>query len=156
VEKESVWDYPRPPKVEPFCKQIQIDLAGVTIVETEHAVRVCETSHPPVFYIPQEHIAMQYLSVITGASSFCEWKGKASYWNVKVADVFIERAAWSYADPTPPFISIKNYLAFYPNNMDLCTVDGERVTPQPGKFYGGWITKNLIGPFKGEPGTGNW
>jgi uncharacterized protein (DUF427 family) len=155
MERESVWDYPRPPRLEPCAKRIQIVLAGQTIAQTNNAMRVLETSHPPVYYIPQQDIAMQFFTLIS-ASSFCEWKGKASYWNIDIADKHVDRAAWSYANPTPPFVLIKDFLGFYANKMDSCSIDGEVVSPQPGNFYGGWVTKNLVGPFKGETGSEGW
>lgn len=155
MEKESVWDYPRPPRLEEFSVRIQIKFADAIIADTQRAMRVLETSHPPVYYIPQADIEMQHLTSIAGAS-FCEWKGEASYWSVNVAGKSAERAAWSYAAPIPPFFPIKDYLAFYAEKMDECTVDGEVVRPQPGNFYGGWITSNLVGPFKGGPGSHGW
>jgi uncharacterized protein (DUF427 family) len=153
--QESVWDYPRPPRLEAVAKHIVVVFNGVTIVDTVASKRVLETSHPPVYYIPQEDIAMAYLSKTNG-SSFCEWKGRAIYYDVRVNGKRAERAAWSYANPTPAFRAIKDHLAFYPALMDACTVDGERVQPQPGGFYGGWITSDIVGPFKGEPGTQGW
>jgi uncharacterized protein (DUF427 family) len=155
MESESVWDYPRPPRLEPFLKKIEIKFGGESIATTSNAFRILETSHPPVYYIPQQDIKMQYLKPASG-SSFCEWKGKASYWDIEVGDKRADRVAWSYAGPTDPFAAIKDHLAFYAHAMESCTVDGEIVMPQPGSFYGGWITSNLIGPFKGGPGTQGW
>jgi uncharacterized protein (DUF427 family) len=153
--QESVWDYPRPPRLEESSKQIQIVFNGVTIVDTQRAKRVLETSHPPVYYIPPLDIKMEYL-VQSIQGSFCEWKGGAVYYTVVVGDKQAPNAAWTYPDPTPNFASIKDYLAFYPQMMDVCLVDGEQVQPQPGGFYGGWITSDIVGPFKGEPGTWGW
>lgn len=153
--QESVWDYPRPPRLEESSKHIQIVFNGVTIVDTQRAKRVLETSHPPVYYIPPLNIKMEYL-VRTLQESFCEWKGGAFYYTVVVGDKQAPNAAWGYPNPTPNFASIKNYLAFYPQMMDVCSVDGEQVQPQPGGFYGGWITSDIVGPFKGEPGTWGW
>jgi uncharacterized protein (DUF427 family) len=127
----------------------------VTIADTRNAYRVLETSHPPVYYIPQEDIRMDHLVRAMGAS-FCEWKGQALYYNLIVGDERAERAAWSYPDPTPSFAAIRDHIAFYPGLMDTCYVDGELVKPQPGGFYGGWITSDIVGPFKGEPGTEGW
>jgi uncharacterized protein (DUF427 family) len=153
--QESVWDYPRPPRVEAVSKRIVVVFSGVTIADTVASKRVLETSHPPVYYIPQEDIAMAYLSKTSG-TSFCEWKGRAIYYDVSVEGKRAERAAWSYPNPTSAFRTIKDHLAFYPALMDACIVDNERVKPQPGGFYGGWITSDIVGPFKGEPGTQGW
>jgi uncharacterized protein (DUF427 family) len=153
--QESVWDYPRPPRVEKVTKSIKIVFNGITIVETSAAQRILETSHPPVYYIPQKDIQMQYL-VKEKESSYCEWKGRAEYYSLVIGDKRAENAAWSYPHPAAPFVSIKDHFAFYAGPMDACYVDGERVEPQPGGFYGGWITKDIVGPFKGEPGTLGW
>lgn len=153
--QESVWDYPRPPRWEDTNKQIQIIFNGVDIANTRHAKRVLETSHPPVYYIPPSDIKMEYL-VRTPNSSFCEWKGRAGYYTIVVGDKKAENAAWFYPDPSPGFASLKDYVAFYAHVMDACYVDGEKVQPQPGNFYGGWITSDIVGPFKGSPGTWGW
>lgn len=153
--QESVWDYPRPPRLENVCKRIVVVLGGVTIAETTAAMRVLETSHPPVYYLPPQHIDMNCLRATSGGS-VCEWKGRAQYFDVAAGGQTAVRAAWSYPDPTPSFRPIKDYIAFYPGLMDACLVDGEPVRPQPGGFYGGWITADIVGPFKGEPGTWNW
>ncbi len=149
--QESVWDYPRPPRVEDVSKHIEIIFNDIKIVDTWEAKRVLETSHPPVYYIPPKDIRMEYLVEITG-TSLCEWKGRANYYTVVVGDKRAERAAWCYPDPKPAYAVIKDHIAFYPALMDACYVDGERVRPQPGGFYGGWITSNIVGPFKGDPG----
>ena len=153
--QESVWDYPRPPRLEESPKHIQIIFNGVTIVDTHSSQRVLETSHPPVYYIPPQDIQMQYLA-IAPQSSFCEWKGMATYYTLTVEDKQAANVAWSYPNPTPAFAAIKDYIAFYPQMMDACYVNGEKVQPQPGGFYGGWITSDIVGPFKGEPGTWGW
>lgn len=153
--QESVWDYPRPPRAEPTAKHICITFGGVVIADTQRAVRVLETSHPPVYYIPPEDIRMDLLTP-TGRSTFCEFKGGARYWTLRVGQRTAENVAWSYPDPSPGFEVIRGCLAFYAGPMDVCTVDGERVTPQPGGFYGGWITSDVVGPFKGGPGTLGW
>jgi uncharacterized protein (DUF427 family) len=150
-----VWDYPRPPRVEDVSKQIQVVFNGVTIADTREAKRVLETSHPPVYYIPRKDVRMEYLAEAAG-SSFCEWKGQARYYTVGVDSRRAERAAWSYPAPVRGYAAIVDHLAFYAGPMDACTVDGERVKPQPGGFYGGWITADIVGPFKGEPGTMGW
>jgi uncharacterized protein (DUF427 family) len=153
--QESVWDYPRPPRVERVQKHIEVFFNGIKIVSSDSAYRVLETSHPPVYYIPRADIRMEYLGPAEG-TSLCEWKGRAAYFTVRAGDQSAERSAWSYPDPTPEFEIIKDHIAFYAGPMDRCTVDGERVIPQPGEFYGGWITKDIVGPFKGEPGTMGW
>ena len=153
--QESVWDYPRPPRVESTSKRIRVVFNGVVIADTVEAQRVLETSHPPVYYIPPKDIRMEYLVGAPGGT-FCEWKGHARYYSVVVGERKAERAAWCYPDPAKGYESIRGHVAFYAGAMDKCTVDGERVTPQPGGFYGGWITKEIVGPFKGEPGTAGW
>ncbi len=153
--QESVWEYPRPPRVEPAEKRIQVVFNGVTIADTRRAQRVLETSHPPVYYLPPADVQMAYLLPSAG-SSWCEWKGRASYYDVVVDDRKAERTAWTYHEPRERFESIRNHVAFYAGPMDACYVAGERVRPQPGGFYGGWITDDIVGPFKGEPGTRGW
>jgi uncharacterized protein (DUF427 family) len=153
--QESVWDYPRPPRVEGSTRHIQVVFAGVVIADTRRAQRVLETSHPPAYYIPPEDIRMEHLER-TDRSSWCEWKGRASYYTVTVKARQATNAAWFYPNPTPAFTSIRDHVAFYAQPMDACYVDGERVRPQPGDFYGGWITSDIVGPFKGEPSTWGW
>lgn len=153
--QESVWDYPRPPRLEDSSKHIQIIFGGLVIADTRRAKRVLETSHPPGYYIPPEDIKLEYLTP-TGQRSFCEWKGAAGYYTLQVGDKIAEGAAWYYPAPTPSFATIKDYVAFYPGRMDACYVDGELVQPQPGDFYGGWITKDIVGPFKGGAGSWGW
>lgn len=153
--QESVWDYPRPPKCELANKHIKITFNGEVIADSQRAYRVLETSHPPVYYIPPEDIKMQYLQRVS-QGSFCEWKGQAIYFNLEVRDKRVNNVAWSYPQPTARFADIANYIAFYPQYMDACYVNDELVQPQPGGFYGGWITKDIVGPFKGEPGTWGW
>jgi uncharacterized protein (DUF427 family) len=153
--QESVWDYPRPPRLEDFDGHIQVILNDTLIAETHRAKRVLETSHPPVYYLPPDAVRMEYVLPVSG-TSWCEWKGQASYYDVVVNDKRAEQAAWSYLAPVPAFSEIRSYLAFYAGRMDTCFVNDEKVQPQPGGFYGGWITKNIVGPFKGEPGTLHW
>jgi len=150
-----VWDYPRPPRLEPSDKLIQVIFNNILIVETRRAFRVLETSHPPVYYLPPDDIKMEYLTK-TNRSTFCEWKGQAGYYNIRVADKTVHGAAWFYTNPTRAFTAIKNYVAFYPSLMDACYVDGEQVQSQEGDFYGGWITRTIVGPFKGGAGTWGW
>jgi uncharacterized protein (DUF427 family) len=153
--EESVWDYPRPPRVEESPKRVRVLFGGATIAETTSAKRVLETSHPPVYYIPPEDVRMAYLER-TSHSTFCEWKGQAGYYDLRVGDRSVSRAAWFYAHPSPGFESIRDHLAFYPSKMDACYVDGELVRSHEGDFYGGWITIEIVGPFKGGPGTWGW
>jgi uncharacterized protein (DUF427 family) len=153
--QESVWDYPRPPRLELTSAHIEIIYHQITIADSTKAYRVLETSHPPVYYLPPEDIAKQYLTPARG-QSVCEWKGVAQYYDLTVKDQTAPKVAWYYPQPTPDFQGIANYVAFYAGPMDGCYVDGEKVVPQPGGFYGGWITSNIVGPFKGEPGTWGW
>jgi uncharacterized protein (DUF427 family) len=153
--QESVWDYPRPPRLEASKKHIQVVFNGVVIADTHRALRILETSHPPVYYIPPEDVQLQYLTP-TLRTTFCEWKGAASYYTIVVGDKTIPNAAWYYRHPTSPYQPLANYIAFYPAKMDACYVDNEPVQPQPGDFYGGWITSDIVGPFKGEAGTSGW
>lgn len=153
--QESVWDYPRPPRVEESTQHIQVIVNGVIIADTQRARRVLETSHPPVYYIPPEDIKMEYL-VRNSHSSFCEFKGRAAYYDLALGDKRVGNVAWFYPQPTPAFTAIKDHLAFYPSKVDACLVDGELVQSQEGDFYGGWITKNIVGPFKGGAGTWGW
>jgi uncharacterized protein (DUF427 family) len=132
-----------------------VEFGGVVIADTRRAWRVLETSHPPNYYLPPDDVRTEHLIRARG-SSMCEWKGVAVYHSVVVVPRRAERAVWSYPDPDPAFSAIKGYLAFYPGAMDVCTVGGERVTPQPGVFYGGWITPDIVGPFKGGPASMGW
>jgi uncharacterized protein (DUF427 family) len=153
--QESVWDYPRPPRLEPSSKHVKILFNDVVIAETGSAQRVLETSHPPSYYIPPEDIQLRYFSQ-TARSTFCEWKGQAAYYTICVGDQRAENVAWFYPNPTAGFAAIKNYVAFYPSRMQACYVDDELVQAQPGDFYGGWITKDIVGPFKGSAGSWGW
>ena len=153
--QESVWDYPRPPRVERLDAEVTIDLGGTRIVETRDVVRVLETSHPPVYYVPIAAFVEGALVPATG-SSFCEWKGVARYFDVLGGDLEADRAAWNYPQPSPGFEVLADRVAIYAGDMDYCTVGGERVVPQPGGFYGGWVTASVVGPFKGVPGSNGW
>ncbi len=153
--QESVWDYPRPPRLERTNKHLKIVFNDEIVAETNRAFRVLETSHPPVYYFPPEDVRMELLSKAAGAS-FCEWKGSAGYYDLRVGDQSIKNAGWFYADPTREFAEIKDYIAFYPSKPDACYVDDELVRSQEGDFYGGWITKDIVGPFKGGAGTWGW
>ena len=153
--QESVWDYPRPPKLELTNKHLKIVFNGEIIAETNRAYRVLETSHPPVYYIPPEDVRMDFLTA-AGGSSFCEWKGRAGYYDLTVGGRIVKNAAWFYDNPTDRFKLIENYPAFYPSKMDACYVNDELVQSQEGDFYGGWVTSEIVGPFKGGAGTFGW
>lgn len=155
MKRESVWDYPRPPRVEPCLRRARVIFGGETIADSTRAVRVLETSHPPAIYLPRADVRGDFLEAAPGRS-FCEWKGAASYWTISAGGKLAERAAWSYEQPTPAFASIAGYLSFYPSRVEACYLDDERVTPQPGDFYGGWITAEIEGPFKGGAGSAGW
>jgi uncharacterized protein (DUF427 family) len=152
---ESVWDYPRPPALVPCERRVRIELAGEIVAETITALRVLETSHPPTIYVPRADIAPGCISETAGRS-FCEWKGVARHFEVVTRSRREARAAWSYPDPAAPYEALRDHVAFHPGRMDACWLDDERVQPQPGDFYGGWITADLRGPFKGARGTRHW
>lgn len=152
--QESVWDYPRPPRIEDSSKQIKVMLDNIIIAESTRSKRILETSHPPVYYIPREDINLDCLKLTTEVS-YCEFKGKAHYFDFESGDTLVKDVAWTYQAPSKLFAEIKNYLAFYAFRVE-CYVDDERVEPQPGEFYGGWVTKDIVGPFKGGPGTWGW
>lgn len=128
---------------------------GVVLADSRQALRLLETSHPPTYYVPPSDVSQARLVPATGGT-FCEWKGQARYWSLLLGDTLIERCAWSYPDPSPSFAALRDHLAFYARAFDECLVDDDRVTPQPGGFYGGWITRDLVGSFKGEAGTSGW
>ena len=153
--QESVWSYPRPAIAEAASAHIRVVLNDIDIADTKKAIRTLETSHPPTYYIPPSDIIPDVL-IAVDHTSFCEWKGTACYFDVMVGAERRERAAWSYPEPTASFMSLQDHIAFYPGAMDACYIDGERVRPQPGGFYGGWITSALAGPFKGVPGSRFW
>ncbi len=153
--QESVWDYPRPPRLEPEPRRIQVVLGGVTVADTTAAYRVLETSHPPTYYLPPGDFGPGALMPV-GGTSFCEWKGSARYWDVHGGDRVARSAAWSYPDPTSGFVALRDHVAVYCAAMDRCTVGDEEAEAQPGGFYGGWVTSWVLGPFKGEPGTMSW
>ena len=153
--QESVWDYPRPPRLERTGRHLVVRFAGVTVAETRRACRVLETSHPPTYYLPPEDVDFAHLVPAPG-TSFCEWKGDAVYWTVRVGEREAVKAAWGYPRPTAGFVDLTDHVAFYCAAMDECRVDDELARPQPGGFYGGWVTDDLAGPFKGEPGSWGW
>ena len=153
--QESVWDYPRPPRLEDFTGSITIELGGETIASTTRAWRVLETSHPPTYYLPRAAFAEGVLRPATG-QSWCEWKGQASYFDLLAPTRQAARAAWTYERPTAPFEALVGAVAVMAAQVDRCMVNGEKVAPQPGGFYGGWITSWIVGPFKGIPGSMGW
>ena len=153
--QESVWEYPRPPRVEPLDARVVIEFGGQRLVDTRDVVRVLETSHPPVYYLPIDAFASGAL-VPTAGASFCEFKGAARYFDVVGGGRTAHRAAWNYPSPSPGFENLRDRVAVYAGPMDACTVDGEHALPQPGGFYGGWITSIVAGPVKGAPGTMSW
>jgi len=152
--QESVWDYPRPPRLEATGRHIVVALAGRVVADTRRAHRVLETSQPPAYYVDPADVDLTLLVPSTRAT-FCEWKGQASYFDVVVGDSVAEAAVWCYRDPVPAFAPIRDHLAFYAQKLD-CSVDGEVVDGNEGTFYGGWITRDIVGPFKGGPGTAHW
>ncbi len=151
--QESVWDYPRPPLVQACDRLVLVESNATTLARSTETFRVMETAGPPGFYIPANDVDQGKLSPASGIS-VCEWKGVARYWCL-AADENGRPIGWSYPDPTAAFAMLRDYFSFYPGRVD-CSVDGEKVRPQPGEFYGGWITGDVVGPFKGEPGTGHW
>lgn len=154
--QESVWDYPRPPRLEATNKHLVVKMGQEIIAETNRGYRILETSHPPVYYFPPEDVRLEQLQKNPGKQSFCEFKGAATYWDWAATSGTKQAIAWSYPDPGGRFSAIKDYLAFYPSRVGECFVDGERVQAQEGDFYGGWITSDIVGPFKGGPGTWGW
>lgn len=152
---ESVWDYPRPPRVEPCAARVRVELGGVTIADSATALRVLETSQAPGIYIPPADVAMEYVFQ-TQRRTLCEWKGQATYFDIAVGDRSVPGAAWAYPEPIARYAELRDHLAFYPQCVDACFLGDERVDPNQGDFYGGWITGDLQGPFKGGPGSLGW
>lgn len=152
--QESVWDYPRPPRVEPVSERLRVVVDGETIADTTRGLRVLETAGAPVYYFPPDDVRLD-LFEDSPHRSVCEWKGPANYHSY-VGTRRIDNLAWSYEDPLPGYEMIRGYLAFYPALVDEARVGAEQATPQPGRFYGGWVTSRVVGPFKGEPGTQGW
>jgi uncharacterized protein (DUF427 family) len=153
--QESVWDYPRPPALAPEQRQVRVEFGGKTVATSSRALRLCETASPPTFYFPPEDVDMNLLEPVS-RRSLCEWKGQARYFDVVADGLRARNAAWCYPDARTPFEALAGWLAFMPAVMSACYVGEHRVQPQPGGFYGGWITPELVGPFKGEPGTLHW
>jgi uncharacterized protein (DUF427 family) len=154
--QESVWDYPRPPAVVPSKRRVRIEHRGTTVADSTRAVRVLETAGAPVWYLPREDVRMDLLTLAPGKRTVCEWKGEATYFDLTVDGYPSPLAAWTYERPAPGYEAIRGRIAFYAGRVDAATVDGETAVPQPGGFYGGWVTADVVGPFKGEPGTEGW
>lgn len=154
---ERVWDYPRPPALVACERHVRVEHGGVVVADTARALRVLETSHPPTVYVPPEDVAVGVLRPAGSGGSVCEFKGRAAYLDLVVDGRGAARgAAWSYAAPWAPYEALRDFVAFYPSRVDACFLDEERVQAQPGDFYGGWISADLVGPFKGAPGTLGW
>ncbi|MEO0765011.1 MAG: DUF427 domain-containing protein [Pseudomonadota bacterium] len=151
---ENVQSYPRPPALEPVPQRVRVMLGGAVVVDTTAALRVLETHHAPSYYVPVSDVTAQ-LTPVAG-TSFCEWKGRAAYWTMTGGGVVAKAAAWSYPSPSDRFAALKDHLAMYAGQMDACFVGAVQVRPQPGDFYGGWVTPNLTGQIKGAPGTRHW
>lgn len=152
---ESVWDYPRPPRIEPSSRTVRIEFGGETVASSSNALRVLETASPPTIYVPIRDVRMELTRPREG-HTFCEWKGQASYLDIVVGDLVAEAAAFFYPDPKGPFEQLLDHVSFYVGRVDAAHLGDERVRPQPGHFYAGWITDDIVGPFKGEPGTQGW
>ena len=153
--QESVWDFPRPPRVEPVSARVRVMLGGVLIADTTHAVRVLETAGAPAYYLPREDVRLDLLES-SPTTSQCEWKGGATYFSAPGGPRRIDDIAWSYEHPNPGYEAIAGHLGFYAGKVDEAWVGDEQVTPQPGGFYGGWMTRRVVGPVKGEPGSWGW
>jgi len=154
--QESVWDYPRPPKLEPTAKHIRIWVNDQIIADTNQSYRILETSHPPVYYLPPKDVRTEWLRESQRGSTYCEFKGKAVYWDLVMEGETRTAICWCYPDIRGAYQAITDYFAFYPSKVDACYVNDERVQSQKGDFYGGWITPDIVGPFKGGPGTFGW
>ena len=152
---ESVWDYPRPPRVEASTRRVRVEVDGVVIVESTRALRVLETSHPPVYYVPPEDVRSEFLRP-SRRTTWCEFKGEALYYDLEIGERTVRDVAWYYPEPSRGYEALRDHVAFYPGRVDAAYVDDERVQPQDGDFYGGWITSEIEGPFKGAPGTTGW
>lgn len=153
--QESVWDYPRPPAVAPVPSPVRVEFAGEVVAASERALRVLETSHPPAVYLPREDCRMDLMEPLD-SRTWCEFKGTARYLAIIVDGARAEHAAWTYPDPAPAYAELEGFVSFYPSRVDACFIGDERVQPQEGDFYGGWITEDIVGPFKGGAGTRGW
>jgi uncharacterized protein (DUF427 family) len=154
--QESVWDDPRPPRVEPTTRHLVVVFADLVVADSHAALKVMETASPPAYYVPPEDVRTDLLSPGDDRSTFCEWKGRAAYFDILAGERVARRAAWRYERPNQAFADLAGYVAFYPALVDAALLDDEQVRPQPGGYYGGWITDDVVGPFKGAPGTEGW
>jgi uncharacterized protein (DUF427 family) len=153
---ERVWDFPRPPAVEPLTRRVRVELGGEVLADSTAALRVLETSHPPTIYVPPADVRTALLRPSAGRGTWCEYKGAARYLDAVAGERRAERVAWTYPDPTPGYAALRDHVAFFPGRVDAAWLDDERVEAQDGDFYGGWITADVTGPFKGAPGTTGW
>ncbi len=153
--EESVWDYPRAPRVEPSTRRVKVVFNNTVVAESGRALKVCERSSPPTYYVPDDDVRTDLL-VPSDNASYCEWKGAAAYFDVVVGDRTARNAAWCYPAPKKPYRDLEGHIAFYAGRVDAAYLDDEKVTPQPGDFYAGWITREIVGPFKGAPGAFRW
>ncbi|MCZ4410497.1 DUF427 domain-containing protein [Cryomorphaceae bacterium 1068] len=153
--QESVWDYPRPPKLEKVTSLVEVFFAGRRIASSNKALRILETSHPPTIYIPPKDIDQEVLTK-SNQTTFCEWKGKGNYYHLELGELKVDNAAWYYQEPKAAYSELKNHIAFYPSKVEACFIDGEKAEAQEGDFYGGWITSKIVGPFKGAANTFGW
>lgn len=156
LAQESVWDYPRPPRVEALDRRVKVVFADATIADSGRALRVLETASPPTVYVPEADVRTEILFDAPESRSFCEWKGAASYFDIACGDRVAKGAAWTYRRPNEPYAELHGHFAFYAGRVDACYLDQEPVAPQGGTFYGGWVTAEIVGPYKGEPGTDGW
>ncbi|MDG2308400.1 MAG: DUF427 domain-containing protein [Candidatus Binatia bacterium] len=153
--QESVWGYSRPPRIERESRPVRVELAGVVLAQSVQAVRVLETSSPPTVYLPPSDVRFSSVRKMP-ERTLCEWKGLAVYWEAKVGVRVARAIAWSYPEPFPEYAALQDWIAFFPGRVDGCWLGEERVRPQPGEYYGGWVTDDVVGPFKGEPGSERW
>jgi uncharacterized protein (DUF427 family) len=156
LPEESVWDFPRPPAVVPCERRVRIRHGDVMVADSDRALRVLETASPPTIYVPAADVRTDLLEKAPGKHSVCEWKGLASYFHLAGDAGRAEHAAWTYPEPNEPYAALRGHYAFYAGRVDACFLDDERVTPQAGEFYGGWVTAEVVGPYKGEPGSEGW
>jgi uncharacterized protein (DUF427 family) len=154
--QESVWDYPRPPGLVPCERRVRVEHGGVVVADSERALRVLETASPPTIYVPAADVKTGLLEHAPHKQTFCGWKGEASYFHLRGEEGVAEHAVWTYREPKEPYGALRDHYAFYAGRVDACFLDDERVKPQGGAFYGGWVTAEIAGPYKGEPGTEGW
>ena len=156
LPEESVWDYPRPPAVVPCERRVRVRHGDLVVADSQRALRVLETASPPTIYVPAADVRTDLLEEAPEKHSVCEWKGRASYFHLDSETGRAEHSAWTYPEPKEPYAPLRDHYAFYAGRVDACFLDDERVTPQGGEFYGGWVTAEVVGPYKGEPGSEGW